>query len=53
MLDRAESIRNNDSIGYVEAIGYVPVLLFSAQMLVSMFTMFSFLMSTISRSLTI
>lgn len=51
MLDRAESIRNNDSIGYVEAIGYVPVLLFSGQMLVSMFTMFTFMMDLISRSI--
>lgn len=53
MLDRAESIRNNDSIGFVEAIGYIPVLLFSAQMLVSMFSMFTFMMSAISRSVSL
>ena len=50
MLDKAETIRNNDSIGSIEALGYVPTLLFSVQMLVSMFTMFNFMMNSIARS---
>ena len=53
MLDKAESIRNNDSIGGIEALGYVPIFLFSFQMLVSMFSMFSYMMETISRNVSI
>lgn len=48
MLDKAENIRNNDSIGGIEALGYVPTILFSIQMLVSMFSMFSYMMESIS-----
>ena len=48
MLDKAESIRNNDSISGIEALGYVPTIVFSIQMLVSMFAMFSYMMAAIS-----
>ena len=53
MLDKAETIRNNDSIGGIETLGYVPTVLFSFQMLVSMFAMFNYMMETVSRSVTI
>ncbi len=47
MLDKAESIRNKDSIAGIEAIGYLPTLFFSIQMMISMFAMFSYMMSTL------
>ncbi len=53
MLDKAESIRNNDSIGGIEALGYVPIFLFTFQMLISMFSMFGYMMETISRNVSI
>lgn len=48
MLDKAESIRNNDSISGIEALGYVPVAVFSGQMLISMFAMFTYMMNLVS-----
>ncbi|MDO4500333.1 MAG: hypothetical protein Q4B60_03550 [Erysipelotrichaceae bacterium] len=48
MLDKAESIRNNDSIGGIEALGYVPTVLFCFQMIISMFGMFGYMMSNIN-----
>lgn len=53
MLDKAESLRNNDSISGIEALGYVPTALFSVQMLVSMFSMFGYMMNTIAGSLSV
>lgn len=53
MLDKAESLRNNDSISGIEALGYVPTGLFSIQMLVSMFSMFGYMMNTIAGSLSV
>lgn len=49
MLAKSEAIRNNDSIGGIEFIGYLPIMVFSAQMLVSMFTMFGYILSTMSK----
>ena len=48
MLDRSETLRNNDSISGIEAIGFIPTAVFSIQMMVSMFAMFGYMMSTIS-----
>lgn len=53
MLDKAESLKNNDSISGIEALGYVPTSLFSIQMLVSMFAMFGYMMNTIAGNLSI
>ena len=53
MLDKAESIRNSDSIAGIEALGYVPVVVFSAQMLISMFAMFSYMMNMISGAISL
>lgn len=50
MLDKAERLKNEDSIGAVEALGYLPIAFFSIEMLVSMFSMFSYMMATIGSS---
>lgn len=44
MLDKAEMIRNEDSISGVEALGYLPIVIFSAQMMVSLVLLFSHMM---------
>lgn len=48
MLDRSETLRNNDSISGIEAIGFIPTAVFSIQMMISMFAMFGYMMSSIS-----
>lgn len=50
MLAKSETIRNNDSIGGIEFIGYLPIMVFSAQMLVSMFAMFAYILSSMSQA---
>ncbi len=47
MLDTAERLKNDDSIGLVEALGYLPIAFFSIEMLVSMFAMFTYMMAVI------
>lgn len=49
MLAKSETIRNDDSISGIEFIGYLPTLIFTCQMMVSMFTMFGFMMTSIGR----
>lgn len=53
MLNKAETLRNADSISGIEALGYVPTVLFSMQMVISMFSMFSYMMSTIMENVVI
>ncbi len=53
MLDKAERLKNEDSIGAIEAIGYLPIALFSIEMLVSMFAMFAYMMSAIGSNVNI
>jgi len=53
MLAKAETIRNNDSIAGIEALGYIPTIIFSIQMMVSMFTMFTYMMSAITGAINI
>lgn len=48
LLDRTETIRNNDSIIGVEAIGYLPIIIFIMQMLCSMLVMFGHMMSKLN-----
>lgn len=48
LLDRSETIRNNDSIIGVEAIGYLPILIFVVQMLCSMLVMFGHMMTKLN-----
>lgn len=51
MLDKAETIKNNDSIGSIEMLGYLPIAIFSIQMLISMFTMFTYIMNSLAGSI--
>lgn len=44
LLAKSELIRSNDSIGGVEMLGYLPTLIFSIQMIVSMLIMFEYMM---------
>lgn len=47
MLDKAEEIKNADSLQGVELIGYVPMVLLTIQMLISMILMFLRILSYI------
>lgn len=51
MLDKAERLKNDDSIGAIEAIGYLPIVFFSIEMLVSMFAMFAYMMAVIGSNI--
>lgn len=44
MLAKSEAIKNEDSIGSIEALGFVPLVMFVFQMLVSMVAIWSFMM---------
>ena len=44
LLAKSELIRSNDSIGGIEMLGYLPTLIFSLQMIVSMLIMFEYMM---------
>lgn len=48
LLAKSEMIRNYDSIGGIEMIGYLPTLVFCIHMMVSMFIMFNFMMDSLS-----
>lgn len=47
LLTKSETIRNNDSIGGIEMIGYLPTLIFSIQMMASMIIMFNYMMQVL------
>lgn len=51
LLAKAERLRNEDSIGGIEALGYVPTVIFSIQIMVSMFIMFFFMMNNLGGTL--
>lgn len=51
LLAKSELIRNNDSIGGIEMIGYIPTLLFSVQMMASMIIMFDYMLSVLGGAL--
>ncbi len=53
MLDKAERLKNEDSIGAIEALGYLPIAFFSIEMLISMFAMFTYMMSIIGSSINV
>lgn len=50
LLDKGENIRNKDSIGGIETIAFVPTMLLTIQMLISMLSLFIYMMSTIGQS---
>lgn len=53
MLDKAESMKNQSNLFGVEALGYLPMAIFSISMVVNMFLLFSHLMSMLSSSIEI
>lgn len=53
MLAKSESIRNEDSIGGIEALGYLPTVIFSLQIVISMFIMFYYMLNRVSGDLII
>lgn len=48
MLDKAESLRNMDSIAGIEMIGYLPIGLLTIQMLISMYSIFIYMMNMLN-----
>lgn len=44
MLAKSEQMKNEDSIGAIESLGFVPIGMFSLQMLISMVLIFSYMM---------
>ena len=44
MLAKSEQLKNEDSIGAIESLGFVPIGMFSLQMLISMVLIFSYMM---------
>ncbi|MDO5440832.1 MAG: hypothetical protein Q4F12_04775 [Erysipelotrichaceae bacterium] len=51
LLAKSERIRNYDSIGGVEAIGYFPTILFSVHMMISMIIMFNYMLNLLGGQL--
>lgn len=47
MLAKSESLRNEDSIGLIEALGYLPTIIFSIQIVASMFIMFYYMLNRV------
>ena len=53
LLAKSEAIRNEDSIGGIEALGYLPIIIFSIQIVISMFIMFYYMLNRVSGDLII
>lgn len=53
LLDKSETLRNTDSIGGIEALGYIPIVIFILQMLVTMLAMFGYIMNMLSGAISI
>lgn len=51
MLDKAETIRNEDSISGIEAMGYLPIVIFSVQMMVSLVILFGHMMDKMNEAM--
>lgn len=51
MLDKAETIRNEDSISGIEALGYVPIIIFSLQMMFSLVILFGHMMDKMNEAM--
>lgn len=49
MLAKAQELKNNESLGMIEMIGFLPMILFSANMLVSMTLMFVYMMNNLGQ----
>ena len=51
MLDRAEQIQNEDAIQGVEMLGYVPIVIFSLQMMMSLVILLGHMMDKLSAAI--
>lgn len=51
MLAKSEQLKNEDSIGAIESLGFLPIAMFSIQMLVSMALMFSYMMTYMTNAM--
>lgn len=49
MLAKAQELKNNESLGLIEMIGFLPMILFAILMLISMTLMFVYMMSNLGR----
>ena len=52
MLNKSQELRNRDALGSTNLIGFLPMIFFSMQMVVSMFIMFMYLMNNLSAMVT-
>ena len=52
MIAKSEQMKNEDSIGAIESLGFLPVAMFSLQMLISMALLFSFMMGYMADAMT-
>lgn len=48
LLDKAEHLRNQDAIGGIEALGFVPIVIFSLEMMCSMFLLFTHMVNNLN-----
>lgn len=51
LLNKAETIQNQDAISEVEALGYVPILIFTVQMMISLFLLFAHMMDKLNATI--
>ena len=52
MLNKFQELRNSDALGSANLIGFLPMIFFSMQMIVSMFIMFMYLMNNLGSMVT-
>ena len=52
MLNKSQELRNSDALGSANLIGFLPMIFFSMQMIVSMFIMFMYLMNNLGSMVT-
>lgn len=51
MLDKAEQLQNQDAIAGVETLGYVPIIVFTIQMMFSLFLLFAHMMDKLNATI--
>lgn len=51
MIAKSEQLKNEDSIGAIESLGFLPVVMLSLQLLVSMGLMFAYMMTYLSNAM--
>lgn len=51
LLAKSEKLRNSDTLSGVEALGFVPVILFMMMLMGSMFLMFAYMMNYLNSAM--